>query len=54
MKTHNLYNYLFLFSIVIFALFGGVLTGSRNYSYSLNEGMAFRHVFGSLHEQDEG
>lgn len=48
MKTITLYNYLFLFLIVIFAIVGGILTKHRAYSYSLEEGMAFRHIFGSL------
>jgi len=53
MKPLNLYNYLFLLLIIVFALFGGVLTESRNYSYSAKEGMAFRHLFGSLQRDDD-
>jgi hypothetical protein len=54
MKPSSFYNYLFLLLIIVFALFGGVLTESRNYSFFSKEGMAFRHLFGSLHRDDDG
>lgn len=52
MKTSSLYIYLFLFLILIFAVVGGFLIERHNYNYLLKEGMAFRHIFGSLHGPD--
>jgi hypothetical protein len=52
MKTSSLYIYLFLFLIVFFAVVGGFLIDPHNYNYLSKEGMAFRHIFGSLHGAD--